>query len=89
MSLPAIRTLSSMSLENWELKLSFSRVWGFRRMIYCWCSGGCPKCLLYLRGKLRSVELRLKPRLRILEILKKKNHLHKLPSLTTTILQDL
>ncbi|XP_041017094.1 uncharacterized protein LOC121259537 isoform X2 [Juglans microcarpa x Juglans regia] len=58
---------------------NFSEVWGFRKKIFLMCLGGCLRFLLYPRGKLR----RLKPRLRVLEILEKKNVLNRKPRLST------
>lgn len=109
MFLPAIRVLSSMSLENWGLKLDVFRSLGFsendilavfRRVPLVF---GVSKSkikdmteLLLLSGNhdisfvvnhpellLCSPECRLKPRLKVLQILEDKRILKKKPSLTT------
>lgn len=107
MFLTAIRTLSSMTLENWELKLKLFKSLGFsendilvvfRRVpqvfavserkirkvtetLLSWRSHDISLVVNHPELLIYSVERRLKPRLDILEILEKKNLLHKFPSL--------
>ncbi|XP_059631374.1 uncharacterized protein LOC132274187 [Cornus florida] len=114
MFLPAIRAISSMTVENWELKLEVFKSLGFseddilsvfRRLPQVFAlserkikattqlllsTGKCdisyvvnhPALLLY------SVENRLKPRLRVIEALERRNLLLKKPCLTTQFIMS-
>ncbi|PPD71016.1 hypothetical protein GOBAR_DD32105 [Gossypium barbadense] len=72
MFLAAIRMLSSMSEENWELKLKLLGNWVSLKMISCLLLGGH-----------HSLEHRLKPRLLVIETLESKNSLRRKVSMTT------
>ncbi|XP_059631417.1 transcription termination factor MTERF2, chloroplastic-like [Cornus florida] len=107
MFLPAIRAISSMTIENWELKLEVFKSLGFseddilsifRRQPQLFSlsvrkikattqlllsSGKCDISYVVKNPDLlgRSIENRLKPRLRVLEVLESRNLLLKKPSL--------
>ncbi|XP_041013333.1 uncharacterized protein LOC121256558 isoform X2 [Juglans microcarpa x Juglans regia] len=109
MFLSAIRTVSSMSEENWELKLELFRSLGFSEKDILDVFRRVPHVFAISERKIKevtgllfsarnvdisyivdhpellifSVERRLKPRLRVLEILEKKNVLNRKPCLTT------
>ncbi|XP_059631373.1 uncharacterized protein LOC132274185 [Cornus florida] len=109
MFLSAIRTISSMTKENWELKLELFKSMGFseddilsvfRRLPQVFAvserkikaitqfflsTGKCDISFLVKNPNLLllSVENRLKPRLRVMEVLEKRNLLLKKPSFTT------
>ncbi|XP_041017088.1 uncharacterized protein LOC121259535 [Juglans microcarpa x Juglans regia] len=109
MFLCAIRTVSSMSEENWELKLELFRSLGFSEKDILDVFRRKPQVFAISERKIKevtgllfsapkvdisyfvdhpellisSVERRLKPRLRVLEILEKKNVLNRKPCLTT------
>ncbi|XP_059629814.1 uncharacterized protein LOC132272737 [Cornus florida] len=105
----AIRAISSMTRENWELKLGLFKSLGFleddilsvfRRAPLVFCVSGRKikgmTQFLFSTGKCDisyvvnnpviltcSVENRLKPRLRVLEVLERRNLVLKKPSLRT------
>ncbi|GFZ10040.1 hypothetical protein Acr_21g0006390 [Actinidia rufa] len=107
--LNAIRTISSMTVENWELKLELFRSLGFSEDDIVSVFRKAPQVFAVSERKIKestrvlcgfgesdislivchpdllnlSVENRLKPRLRVVEILESKNLLRKKPSLTT------
>ncbi|XP_059461646.1 uncharacterized protein LOC132190624 [Corylus avellana] len=110
MFLSAIRTVSSMTEENWELKLKLFRSLGFSESDILDVFRRVPQVFAVSERKIKgvtevlllsawnidisyivshpellicSIENRLKPRLRVLEILEKKNMLKKKPCLTT------
>ena len=107
--LNAIRSISSMTVENWELKLELFRSLGFSEDDIVSVFRKAPQVFAVSERKIKestrvlcgfgksdislivchpdllnlSVENRLKPRLRVVEILESKNLLRKMPSLTT------
>ncbi|KAA8538055.1 hypothetical protein F0562_027365 [Nyssa sinensis] len=109
MFLHAIRAVSSMTLENWKLKLELFRSLGFSEDDILSVFRRVPQVFAVSKKKIKdvtqillstgkfdisfvvnhpellicSVEHRLKPRLRVLEILERKNLLLKIPSMTT------
>ncbi|KAE8056888.1 hypothetical protein FH972_013622 [Carpinus fangiana] len=110
MFLSAIRTVSSMTEENWELKLKLFRSLGFSESDILDVFRRVPQVFAVSERKIKgvtellllsawnidisyivnhpellicSIENRLKPRLRVLEILEKKNMLKRKPCLTT------
>ncbi|KAJ0007290.1 hypothetical protein Pint_29331 [Pistacia integerrima] len=109
MFLSAIRTISSMSMENWELKLKCFRSLGFKEDDIVSTFRKSPQSFAVSERKIRevtevilgrgnldisfivnnswllicSVERRLKPRLRVFDILVSKNLLRRKPQLTT------
>uniref|UniRef100_A0A5B6YNH5 Mitochondrial transcription termination factor family protein n=1 Tax=Davidia involucrata TaxID=16924 RepID=A0A5B6YNH5_DAVIN len=109
MFLHAIRAVSSMTSENWELKLELFRSLGFSEDDILLAFRRAPQVFAVSERKIKevtklllstgkfdisfvvnhaellicSVEQRLKPRLRVLEILERKNLLLKKPSMIT------
>ena len=109
MFLAAIRTVSSMTRENWELKLKLFQSLGFSENDILVVFRRMPQVFSVSERKIKevtellfsawnidisyivqhpellicSVEHRLKPRLRVFEILEKENVLKKKPGLTT------
>lgn len=109
MFLAALRTVSSMTPENWELKLKLFRSLGFSENDILDVFRRVPQVFSISERKIKevtelllsawnidisyivrhpellicSIEHRLKPRLRVLEILEKENALKKKPGLTT------
>ncbi|OVA07624.1 Mitochodrial transcription termination factor-related [Macleaya cordata] len=109
MFLHAIRVLSSMSREKWEMKLDLFRSFGFseKQLLFMFkrapqvfavsdkkirdgtefllTTGRCDMSIFTLVPELLvySLEGRIKPRIRILEILERKNLIRTQPTLTT------